>query len=62
MEQVLIKENKYNGRYVAIKDFDDSTVIADGKDPKEAYDKAIKQGYSNPVIVFIPTKDMVQIY
>ena len=62
MEQVLIKENKYNGRYVAIKDFGDSTVIADGNDPKEAYDKAIKQGYPNPVIVFIPAKDTVQIY
>ena len=62
MEQVLIKENKYNGRYVAIKDFGDSTVIADGNDPKEAYDKAVKQGYPNPVIVFIPAKDMVQIY
>jgi hypothetical protein len=62
MEQVLIKENKYNGRYVVIKDFGDSTVIADGKDPKEVYDKAVKQGYSNPVIFFIPAKDMVQIY
>jgi len=62
MEQVLIKENKYNGRYVAIRDFGDGRVIADSKDPKEAYDKAVKQGYSNPVIVFIPTKDMVQIY
>jgi len=62
MEQILIKENKYNGRYVAIKDFDDTAVIADGKDPKEVYDKALKQGYSNPVILFIPAKDMVQIY
>ncbi|MDO8603523.1 MAG: DUF5678 domain-containing protein [Candidatus Omnitrophota bacterium] len=62
MEQVLVKENKYNGRYVVVKDFDDSTVIADGKDPKEAYDKAVKQGYPNPVIFFIPAKDMVQIY
>jgi len=62
MEQVLIKENKYNDRYVAIEDFGDSIVIADGKDPKEVYDKAVKKGYSNPVILFIPAKDMVQIY
>ena len=62
MEQVLIKENKYNGRYVATKDFGESAVIADGKDPKEVYDKAVKLGYSNPVILFIPAKDMVQIY
>lgn len=62
MGQVLIKENKYNGSYVVIKDFGDSAVIADGKDPKEAYDKAVKQGYSNPVILFIPAKDTIQIY
>lgn len=62
MEQVLIKDRKYNGRYVAIKDFNDNTVIADGKDPKEAYDKAIKTGCENPVILFVPFKDMVQIY
>ena len=62
MEQVLIKENKYNGRYVAIKDFNDATVISDGKYPKEVYDNAIKQGCPNPVILFIPAKDMVQMY
>jgi len=62
MGQVLIEENKYSGRYVAIKDFNDATVISDGKYPKEVYDKAVKQGYSNPVIVFIPAKDTVQIY
>lgn len=62
MGQVLIKENKYNGRYVAIKDFNDATVISDGKYPKEVYDNAIKQGCSNPAILFIPAKDTVQIY
>lgn len=62
MEHILIREKKYNGRYVAIKDFDDTTVISDGKDPKKVYDRAIKEGCPNPVILFVPTKDMVQIY
>ncbi len=31
MKQTLIKERKYNGRYVTIKDFNDSVVIADGE-------------------------------
>jgi len=62
MENVLIKDSKYNGSYVAIKDFSDSRVIANGKDPKEVHDSALKQGCSNPVILFIPTKNMVQIY
>jgi len=62
MEQILIKEKKYNGRYVALRDFDDSTVVSDSDSPEEAYAEALKKGYSNPVIVFIPTKDMIQIY
>lgn len=62
MEQSLIKEKKYNGKYVAMEDFNSATVISDGSDPKEVYEKAVKKGYSSPVIIFVPVKDMVQIY
>ena len=62
MEQTLITERKYNGRYVAIKDFKDSTVLADGGSPQEVYEKAIEKGFNDPVILFVPLKDMVQIY
>jgi len=62
MEQTLITERKYNGRYVAIKDFNDGTVISDGESPQEAYKKAIEKGFGEPVILFVPLKDMVQIY
>lgn len=62
MEQTLINEKRYNGRYVAIKDFDDNTIIADGKNPQEVYETAIKKGCSDPVIFYVPIKGMVQIY
>ena len=62
MEQTLIREKKYNGRYVAIKDFNDSFVITDGENPKEVYELAVKKGYPDPVILYVPLKDMVQIY
>lgn len=62
MEQTLITERKYSGRYVAVKDFKDGTVISDGSDPQEAYQKAIEKGFTDPVILFVPYKDMVQIY
>ena len=62
MEQTLIKDNKYTGRYVAVKDFNDNTVISDGKEPQEAYQKAVEKGCNNPVVLFVPLKDMVQIY
>lgn len=62
MEQMLITESKYNGRYVAIKDFKEGTVISDGKDPQEAYEKAVEKGFNDPVILFVPYKGMAQIY
>lgn len=62
MDNILVKEEKYNGRYVALKDFNDSTIISDGKDPKEAFENAVKKGVLEPVIIYIPVKGMVQIY
>lgn len=62
MGQILINDGRYGGRYVATKDFDDNTVIADSKDPKEAYDLAVKKGFRDPVIFFVPIEGMVQIY
>lgn len=62
MVQTLIKDSGYEGRYVTLKSFEDSTVISDGITPHEAYEKAIKKGVAKPVLVFVPLKDMVQIY
>ena len=62
MENTLLKDKKYGGRYVALKEFGDEAVVADGKDPNEAIRKAGQKGLKNPVILFVPEKDMVQIY
>lgn len=62
MVQTLIKDSSYEGRYVTLKSFDDSTIISDGATPQEAYEKAIEKGHIKPVLIFVPLKDMVQIY
>jgi len=62
MDQVLIKEEKYCGQYVALKDYGNPEIIASGKDPGQVYDAAVKDGFLDPVIVFVPDKNMVQIY
>ena len=62
MENTLLKDQEYGGRFVALKDFDDKTVIVDGKSPIEVFEKARQKGYKDPVILFVPVKDMVQIY
>jgi len=60
--QVLAKNDKYTGKYVAMKDFDKHTIVSSGSTPTEAYNKALKKGYNNPVITYVPEKGMVQIY
>ena len=62
MIKTLLKSSNFNGKYVAMKDFKDYSVIGESDTPQEALDKALKKGYENPVITFVPIKDMVQIY
>lgn len=62
MAEVLLKDAKYEGRFVAIRDFDDKVVIADGKNVDEVYLKAAKRGVRNPVVFYVPMKGMTHIY
>lgn len=62
MIQTLIQSAKFNGKYVALKDFKDHTVIAEGATPKEVHDIALEKGYKQAVITFVPARNMVQIY
>jgi hypothetical protein len=62
MEQVLVKEKKFEGKYVALRGLNDGTPVADGDSPKDVYDAAVRQGVKSPLILFIPAQAMVQIY
>ncbi|MDO9464159.1 MAG: DUF5678 domain-containing protein [bacterium] len=58
----LVKEKKYSGQYVALKSFEDDTVISSGDHVNEVYEKAAKKGHNDPVIIYVPKKDMVQVF
>ncbi len=62
MEKVLVTTEEFNGRYVAMKNFDDSTIVGVGDDPENALKDAESKGYKNPVLLYIPDKDLVHIY
>jgi hypothetical protein len=62
MIQTLLSGTQYNGKYVAMKDFSDHTVVGSGATPQEAFDSAEANGCKDPVLTFVPSKDMVQIY
>ncbi|OHE61272.1 MAG: hypothetical protein A2Z47_11280 [Thermodesulfovibrio sp. RBG_19FT_COMBO_42_12] len=62
MEKVLVNSDEYNGRYVAMRSFEDHTVIGVGDDPETAMKDALSKGYKDPVLLYIPEKDVVHIY
>ena len=62
MEKVLVNTDEYNGRYVAVKSFDDLTIVGVGDDPETALKDAVSKGCSDPVFLYIPEKELVHIY
>jgi len=62
MALTLIKDKRYTGKYVALEDFGNTVVISSGETPQDVYEKAVQKGCKNPVIVYVPLKNLVQIY
>lgn len=62
MERILAINDEYNGQYVALKSSEDDTVIAASEDPEDALNMAREKGVENPIIFYVPDKDMVHIY
>lgn len=60
---MLVKDiDRYGGKYVATKDFTDKNVISYGDDPVIVFNDAQKAGIEDPVIFYVPKKDVVNIY
>jgi len=62
MERILVTSDKFNGRYVAMKSFEDNTIVGVGDDPDSALKEAEAKGIRNPVLLYIPEQDIVHIY
>ena len=60
---ILLKDSeKYGGRFVALRSFQNKKVVSSGTDPAEVCAKARKKGVKDPVIFYVPKKGMVHIY
>jgi len=62
MEKILVNTEEFNGRYVAMKSFDDNTIVGVGDDPAKALREAEEKGFKDPILLYIPEKDLVHIY
>ncbi len=58
----MVNDRKYIGKYVAMESFNNRDIIASGKDPIDVISKAERKGFMNPLVIFVPPKDMVNIY
>lgn len=61
-EHVLVAEDKYDGKYVALRSFADGEVVASGDDPVKVMEAAREQGVASPVLFFVPEHDMTFVY
>ncbi len=62
MEKLLVNTHQYDGRYVALKSFEDHTVMGVGDEPEVAIREAQAKGCKEPVLLYIPEKELVHIY
>ena len=62
MEKVLVNTDKFNGRYVAMRSFEDNTIVGVGDDPVSALKEAEAKGIGSAVLLYIPEQDIVHIY
>lgn len=53
---------KYEGKFVATKTFLDKNVICSGDDPVKVHEEAQISGVDDPVIFYVPKRDVVHIY
>jgi len=61
-QQVLITEEGYEGKYVAIRSFVDRTIVASGDNPKDVMTGARRAGCSKPVIFYVPEHNITLVY
>ena len=62
-EIVLLKDSEsYEGKYVAKMSFISENVISSGDDPVKVYEEAKNKGVAEPVIFYVPKRDVVHIY
>ncbi|MGR3318658.1 MAG: DUF5678 domain-containing protein [Candidatus Anammoxibacter sp.] len=62
-QHVLVQDSElYSGQYVATKSFTDKEVVSHGSDPVQVSSEAKEKGIDEPVVFYIPPKDVVQIY
>lgn len=62
MSSVLVRQTRYQGRYVAMVSLSDCRVVASDKNPFRAIAKAEGKGHPDAVIVFVDTPETARTH
>ena len=62
MENLFVNSDEYSGRYVALKSFEDHSIVGVGDDPESALLAARAKGIEEPVLIYVTEMDTVHIY
>lgn len=61
-KKMIVGNKKYLGKYVAMVSFNNKSVVASGTDPSIVRKKADKKGVSAPVVIYVPDKDVYNVF
>jgi NADPH-dependent glutamate synthase beta subunit-like oxidoreductase len=61
-QKCLHISKEFEGRYVAMKDENDTTVVGSGPTPMDALKEAEAKGHPDPIFFFVPESDIALIY
>lgn len=57
-KHVLVKDEKYEGKYVAMKSILDQEVVSYGDNPVDVVNEAKQQGFDSPLLAYVPPKNI----
>jgi hypothetical protein len=62
MDNYLITDKGYEGKYVALRSPSDNTVVGFGNTPEEATKVARENNCATPILLYVEESNMAQIY
>ena len=62
MDNFLVTEGGYEGKYVALRSPSDNTIVGSGNTPEEASNLAHANGCAAPILPYVEESNIAQIY
>ncbi len=61
-KNILVRDDKHEGKYVAFHSIVERTIVAEGDNPEAVMHDAKKAGCEHPMIMYVPDKNITCCY